>query len=79
VKKLILCLPLLAGCAALGDETVIDPETGQTAGEANQETLSTSVGGIVGAASGNPAIGFGVSTLLAAVLAATLGKKRTVA
>ena len=79
MKKLILCLPLLAGCAALGDETVVDPATGQTAGEQAQATISTSVGGIVGAASGNPAIGFGVSTLLAAVLAATLGKKRTVA
>jgi hypothetical protein len=76
VKKLILCLPLLVGCAALGDETVIDPETGKTQGEANQETVSTGVGGIVGAASGNPAIGFGVSTLLAAILAAALGRKR---
>ena len=77
MKRLILCLPLLAGCAALGDETVVDPATGKTAGEVNQEATATSVGGLVGAATGNPAIGIGVSTLLAAVLAATLGTKRT--
>lgn len=76
MKRLILCLPLLAGCAALGDETVVDPATGKTAGEVNQEATATSVGGLVGAATGNPGLGIGAFALASLLLARSFSKKR---
>lgn len=75
MKRLILCLPLLASCAALGDETVVDPETGQTAGEVRQNEVATSVGAIVGTATANPGLGIGAMALASLFLASRFKKK----
>lgn len=76
MKALLPFVLCLASCAALRDETVVDPETGTTAGEVRQDEVATGVGSIVGTVTGNPGLGIGAMALVSLFLGRVLSKKR---